>query len=401
MDDNVTSALFKTITDEAMVGILILDAASNKLVYANNLCRDMFEFPMSLENEKFDIASLCPEKSEDIRQRSFSIETLKMQGIFQEITMQRMNRTRFIATVGVKRINIEQVPHTLLMIQDITLQKKLQRELTEKQAAIHQAYTDLLGQNKALKELDLAKDKFIAMTTHELRTPAGAMFASAEVLKMKTYDTQEEHDSFVDTIYDQGKHLLTLVNDILDFAKIQAGKMDYYVEEKDVYQLVVAQVAMLDQMAKQANISVKIVSAEEEIKCYFDELRLSQVAINLINNAIKYNKPNGEVKINIISTDHFVAIMIEDTGKGISAENLPKVFNEFETLGSVSNHSKGTGLGLPISKRMIEAMGGKINIRSEVGVGSTFTIEVPKKKVLPEEHYRSRQDQSGDLLDAV
>ncbi|MCB0362812.1 MAG: ATP-binding protein, partial [Bdellovibrionales bacterium] len=117
-----------------------------------------------------------------------------------------------------------------------------------------------------------------------------------------------------------------------------------------------------------------------------------------ITNAIKYNRENGSVKVWIEETPDFAQVFVKDTGKGISIEDQPKVFNEFETLGKVALHHKGTGLGMPITKRLMEALGGSIELSSELGVGSTFWISIPKKKILADENYRSRPNESADLV---
>ena len=125
---------------------------------------------------------------------------------------------------------------------------------------------------------------------------------------------------------------------------------------------------------------------------------MKQVLSNILSNAIKYNKEEGWVRIRSVRTDEFVEVSIQDSGKGISPDDQKKVFNEFETLGKVAQHHKGTGLGMPISKRLIEGMGGEIHLESEVGVGSTFKIKVPINKVLEDTNYRDRPDEAGDLV---
>lgn len=388
------ASLYEHIADEALMGILTLDL-DGTCIYANQLAHDMLEFPMDYDLNKFHVRQIYPEQSYDPRMKKLNSETLDMQGLIQEIVISKLNGQQFIATLGIKKIQVDEKTHLLLMIQDVTLQKKMQREITEKQTAINQAYQDLLHQNKQLKELDIAKNRFIAVTTHELRTPLSAMVASAEILKLKMFDNQEQHDEFVDIIYDQGQHLLNLVNDILDFAKIQSDKMDYFIEEKDLYPVVRNEVEALQSMASNSKITLTLDAPKTLVKCYFDEVRIRQVLTNLINNAIKYNRPNGSVHILIKETTELVQVFVQDTGKGISPEDQPKVFNEFETLGKVAHHAKGTGLGLPISQRMIKSMGGDIKLESTEGTGSTFWIEVPKIAVLPAENYRRRPDDSG------
>jgi signal transduction histidine kinase len=215
---------------------------------------------------------------------------------------------------------------------------------------------------------------------------------------MKLYDTDVQREEFIDMIHNEGKHLLELVNDVLDFAKIQAGKMDYYIEQKDLRALVSNEIELLQNMAAQDKIKVECLPSASKNICYFDELRLKQVVANIVNNAIKYNNPGGSVTIWIEDKGSSLELYVKDTGKGIKPEDQNKVFNEFETLGKVALHNKGTGLGMPITKRLLEGMGGTIQLTSEVGVGTTFWITLPTEKTLAAEFYRSRPG-SDDIED--
>jgi PAS domain S-box-containing protein len=392
------SSFFKVISDEAIMAILAIQP-DGKCVYANRLAHDLFEFPIGFDVETFSINELFVTNSNENKMHKFSKETLEMQGLIQEVLIKKLSGQMFIATLGIKKINNFGESQILIMAQDITVQKKLQREVAEKQMAIHQAYEDLLIQNKQLKELDTAKNRFIAMTTHELRTPLSAVVASSEILVNKLYDSPTQQDEFIEMIHDQGKHLLNLVNDILDFAKLQSNKMDYYIEQNSLAYFVEQEVASFQLIAQSAKIQLTFQQHTTDAQCYFDELRLRQVFANLVNNAIKYNRPMGSVSVYLKETQDEVQVYVSDTGKGISKSDHEKVFNEFETLGKVSNHSKGTGLGLSISQKMIQSMGGKITLESEEGVGSTFSFNVPKTKVLSADNYRKRPDDDSDSGD--
>ncbi|MGE0764334.1 MAG: sensor histidine kinase, partial [Bdellovibrionales bacterium] len=153
-------------------------------------------------------------------------------------------------------------------------------------------------------------------------------------------------------------------------------------------------------MAETQKVSIDVVPTNAPTSCYYDELRLRQVLSNIINNAIKYNREGGKVTIWTEDHSNMVKIFVKDTGNGIPPEQIDKVFNEFETLGQVALHHKGTGLGMPISRRLMEGMGGKLLLSSEVGVGSIFWIEIPKQKVLAEEVYRPRPGGPMDDLAA-
>ncbi|RME15259.1 MAG: sensor histidine kinase [Bdellovibrio sp.] len=393
----VTESLefFKLIAEKANLAILAFNKEDLKCLYANHLALDLLETDsttsLSIEGLVPNIQNATP----DIHY--FNSSLLNQDGYYQNTVLKKSSGQCFIANISIKNVNINNESLYLIFIQDISIQYKLQRDLNEKQEAIKQAYEELLEQNKQLKELDIAKNRFIAITTHELRTPLSALLASAEILKMKLYDSQEQADEFISMIYEQGQHLMSLVNDILDFAKIQAGKMDFYVEQKNIIQLLEQQVEAQSSAAQSRQIKIETDFPSQEILCYFDELRMKQVIANILSNAIKYNKDKGQVKIWVEEDSERVKVFFKDTGKGIPEEQIEKVFNEFETLGKVAQHSKGTGLGMPISKRLMEGMGGNIHLKSQEGQGSTFWIEIPKTKVLDEENYRSRPDQNGDL----
>lgn len=388
------SSFYHRIVDEALTGILVFTKAKGKCVFANPLAKTLLEWDENDDIEKIGYSQLAPNKPEK-RIACFSEEVVSFEGFYQEILLLKKSGQFLVSTLGVKHFESSGDEYILLMIQDITLQKKLQREVTEKQAEIHRALGDLKKQNQQLRELDLAKNKFIALTTHELRTPLSAMVASAEVLNMGLYDSEEELNQFIQLIYDQGLHLTQLVNDILDFAKIQAGKMDYFIEEKDIAQLVSRRLENFKSMADYADIEMTSeLTPEFPLLAYFDEMRLQQVVDNIITNAIKYNVSGGKIKIYAECEEDKIRIFVEDTGRGIAPDQLEKVFDEFETLGQVALHHQGTGLGMPISRRMMEAMGGNIFVKSVENKGSTFWIEIPTKKVLAEDQYRTRIQRS-------
>jgi signal transduction histidine kinase len=172
--------------------------------------------------------------------------------------------------------------------------------------------------------------------------------------------------------------------------------MDFYIAEAETLPLIEALVHQFENMAEANAVTMKIDKPAFPTKCYFDEMRLRQVISNIVNNAIKYNRSGGTVRVFFLDYAEHLKILIQDSGKGIALEQFNKVFNEFETIGNVAQHHKGTGLGMPISHKLMEGMGGKIAFISELGKGSTFWVEIPKTKVLDESVYRPRK--TGDLL---
>ena len=332
---------------------------------------------------------------------SFNIDLLAVHGYHADVWMKKKTSRVFIARMHVQHLHGLDGKYCVLMFEDATFEKKLERELLVKQENLESMYSEVLGQNEQLKALDKAKDKFMALTTHELRTPLSAIVATLDVLANKLYDTEEQLNEFIASMYDEAKHLMEIVNDILDMAKIQAGKLDLYVQEADLFKLLETKLSHFEQMAGAKQVKLELIKPKFAAQAYFDELRLGQVISNVINNAIKFNNTNGFVKVSFAEHGDFVRVFIADSGKGIPKDKMGKVFNEFETVGSVDTHQKGTGLGMPISKRLIEAMGGQITFDSEVGKGTQFFIDIPRTKVLSEEMYRARPDLMDDLLQSA
>jgi signal transduction histidine kinase len=390
MKSEILKHLYEVVANEATFGIVVFQDDGDCL-FVNRVGQGM------INQTEPALISLFP-GTEKPPFKSFSMELLRHEGLYQDILIRREGQGTFVANVGVKHVHFDGVSAHLLMLQDVTLQKKLQREIIHKQTEIKAAYEDLLRQNRQLKELDIAKNKFIALTTHELRTPLSAMVASAEILKLGLYDDPKQMQEFIDMIYEQGQHLQTLVNDILDFAKIQAGKMEFFIAEHDVVPLARSILHGFEGMGETTD-HVKLTFSEPEgpLNCYFDELRLRQILSNMLSNAIKYNRANGTVRVHFENTEEFIKLYVEDTGQGIAEDQFDKIFNEFETVGQATEHHKGTGLGMPISRKLVEGMGGKLQFTSVYGKGSVFWVELPKNKILDSSLYQSRPGSAGDL----
>jgi len=400
------SSLLEIIAEEVITGVMAFDVKSGNSIFLNRCAREALELGIDREDPNDTSVNLKDLFSKDTRlnMTPFSEEMLGYDGYYQNVVMRKRDGGALVINLDVKHIESAGLPdRKLIMFEDITLQKKLQREIDVKQDQINKSFAEILEQNRQLKDLDLAKDRFIALTTHELRTPLSAIVATAEVLDMKLYEGEVQRDEFIKTIYEQGLHLMELVNDILDFAKIQAGKMELFIEQFDPIPVLLKLATGFDHMAAQAKVTIQVKKSEESTLVYGDILRLKEVVNNVISNAIKYNKENGEVNISFgayqTQDRRYLRITIADTGQGIPANKLHHVFNEFETVGNVSRHHKGTGLGMPISKRLMNAIGGELSLESIDGQGSAFFVDIPLTKVLTDESlYRSRSECWGDDL---
>ncbi len=387
------------IAQEAIMGIVAFSKETEQCLYINRLASEVLEIEVSDETIPLKLEELMVQMERPGSVRGFTRDLLSHEGLYQDVIMKKKNGHSFVTNTGVKSARLASGDEVIiLMFQDITVQKKLQRDIQAKQDEIHKAFADLLEQNRQLLELDQAKDKFIALTSHELRTPLSAIVATAEVLVLQFYESPEQKEEFIKTIHSQGLQLMELVNDILDFAKIRAGKMDFCVEHSDLRPLIENIKTNFEHMAANSNVTLDIETPEVPVMAWVDQLRMKEVINNVLSNAIKYNKDQGTVSIRLETAPSGLArIRISDTGLGIPADKLASVFNEFETVGHVSKHHKGTGLGMPISKKLCQNMGGDLTLTSVEGEGSSFFIDVPVEKVLSETMYNSREDIWGDL----
>ena len=223
-----------------------------------------------------------------------------------------------------------------------------------------------------------AKSDFLANMSHELRTPLNAIIGYSEMLMEEAED--DELDTYAEDlnkINSSGEHLLTLINDILDLSKIEAGKMEMHIEEFE-FEKHLSQIEATAKPLVEKNGNEFVIEKSDDIeKLTNDQTKLRQILFNMISNAAKFTK-KGTVTLGITKYDEKVRFAVTDTGIGMNAEQLGKVFEEFtQAESSTSKDYGGTGLGLPISKKMTEMMGGVMEVESEEGRGTTFSITIP------------------------
>jgi len=223
-----------------------------------------------------------------------------------------------------------------------------------------------------------AKSEFLANMSHELRTPLNAILGYSEMLKDDAEDDGlDAYSEDLTKINSSGEHLLTLVNDILDLSKIEAGKMELHVEEFE-FENHIKQIEATAKPLVEKNGNNFVIEKSDDIgKLVNDQTKLRQILFNMISNAAKFTK-KGTVTLGITKYDEKVRFAVTDTGIGMNAEQLGKVFEEFtQAESSTSKDYGGTGLGLPISKKMTEMMGGIMEVESQEGKGTTFSIIIP------------------------
>nr|WP_321497918.1 PAS domain S-box protein [uncultured Methanolobus sp.] len=224
-----------------------------------------------------------------------------------------------------------------------------------------------------------AKSEFLATMSHELRTPLNSIIGFSDImLDGMAGELVDKQEHYVQHISQSGHHLLNLINDILDISKIEAGKMELYLDSVDIKKAVSEIVTITESLASRKNITVDVKVPDISPLIYVDRSKLKQILYNLLGNAIKFTDNGGNVHIDVTSNDDFVTISITDTGIGISPDDQNKLFKPFSQIdASISRRYEGTGLGLALVKELIELHGGRIWVESDAGKGSTFTFELP------------------------
>ena len=234
-----------------------------------------------------------------------------------------------------------------------------------------------------MKKLEQMRKDFVANVSHELKTPVTSIKGFTETLLDGAMNNKETLQSFLSIILKESDRLQTLIQDLLELSKIEQHGFQLNMQLIDLYSVLQDVLKLLDGKAKTKNIQLEFHSKRNKVLLYGDLDRLKQVFINLINNAITYTPADGAVRIILIDGEERVRVSIKDTGVGISKEDIPRIFERFYRVDRArSRNSGGTGLGLAIVKHLMEAHHGSISVRSKLGEGSEFIIDLPKEMIL-------------------
>jgi len=251
--------------------------------------------------------------------------------------------------------------------------EKLQGEIAERR----RAEKELKKAMEMAEAANRAKSEFLANMSHELRTPLNSIIGFSKLMKMQFEDG--DFANYLDNILSSGLHLLKIINDILDVSKIESGRMDFNRAPIDPGEIIATCVAIMAVQADERGVTLdNRWNLPGDLAIFGDAKRVQQVFINLISNAIKFNRPGGSVRIDARIEGGMLVIDVADTGIGIKREHLSFIFEKFNQVNSdLDRDTQGTGLGLTISRMIVEAHDGRIGVRSEYGTGSTFTVSLP------------------------
>ncbi len=227
------------------------------------------------------------------------------------------------------------------------------------------------------EKANLAKSEFLSSMSHELRSPLNAILGFAQLMETGSPLPTPGQKASIDQILKAGWYLLELINEILDLALIESGKLSLSLEPMSLAEVMLECQAMIEPQAQKSGIRMSFPQFDIPYFVTADRTRVKQVLINLLSNAIKYNRAQGTVEVTCsASAAERIRISVQDTGEGLSPEKLAQLFQPFNRLGQEAGAEEGTGIGLVVSKRLVELMGGEIGVESTVGVGSVFWIEL-------------------------
>lgn len=292
-----------------------------------------------------------------------------------EITARRANGTEFPVELAITRISKKGSPMFTAYIRDLT-EQKAQEEIRRRSETLQE-------QNRLIREASRLKSEFLANMSHELRTPLNAVIGFSEfMIDQKAGALNAQQTEYLNDILASGRHLLQLINDVLDLAKIEAGKMELDLRTFSFRKAVDEVCTVMRSTALKRNIRIDVNLASNLDFVILDERKFKQILYNLLSNAVKFSHEDGKIEVIGCALEGLgqIRLQVKDRGIGIKKEDLPRLFREFEQLGAgTARRHEGTGLGLALTKQIVELQEGTISVESEFGKGSTFTVTLPER----------------------
>ena len=256
----------------------------------------------------------------------------------------------------------------------------LEQEVQDRTRELATALDELDGKTRELEAASRHKSEFLANMSHELRTPLNAISGFSQVLRKQLFgEINEKQSEYLDDILGSARHLQSLIDDVLDLSKVEAGQIDLQVAPFSLPEALERGVVIVRERATRGGVRVSLSSEPGVETVIGDERRIVQVIFNLLSNAVKFTPAGGTVDVAAVQRDGEVRVSVTDTGPGIAREDQDRIFEEFQQADAGKEHSEGTGLGLALSKRLVELHGGRIWVDSERGQGSTFVFTLPAR----------------------
>ncbi|MEM6716770.1 MAG: ATP-binding protein, partial [Cyanobacteria bacterium P01_C01_bin.147] len=354
--------MFSKALDSAHDSAIITDLSGN-IQYANLATERLFGWPAARLTGT-NIAQFFPNPD----QLAWLLEQADGEGWSGQIVCQRYDDSPFSAFISISPVygeNDRDITSVSIILRDITQQERIEAELAAK--------------NLELARANRLKSEFLANMSHELRTPMTSILGFSKLLSQFVYgDLNERQQLYVDQIYQSGEHLLSLINEVLDLSKVEAGQMDLNISQVHLRSLCNEVITMVETQASMKELTIQCEVPEELPTLIADEIRVRQMLLNLLSNAIKFTPKGRAIGIRVQQVADHVQLTVWDEGIGIAENELLSLFQPFQQLENpLSKQYEGTGLGLALTQKLTRLHGGDITVKSRPDAGSEFTLHLP------------------------
>ena len=399
----VSRAVSSTLDVETVLNTIVsrasqLAGAAGCSIFEYDPAAEQFELRATHNDDTEFVAALraAPlRKGEGIMGRAaemrepIQIPDITQPGAYQSSVRDTLIRFGYRAVLAVPLLREDQIIGSLTFIRKAPgefppkVVDVLKTFATQSALAIQNArlFREIADKSAQLEAASRHKSEFLANMSHELRTPLNAIIGFSEVLVNRMFgELNEKQDEYLKDIFASGQHLLSLINDILDLSKIEAGRMELELADFDLPSAIDNALIVVRERASRREITLGHSVDERLGPIRGDERKVKQVLLNLLSNALKFTPEGGRIDVSAAEHDGVAEIAVTDTGVGIAPEDQEAVFEEFRQVGTADKKVEGTGLGLALSRKFIELHGGKIRVKSQVGHGSTFTFTLPMRR---------------------
>jgi len=373
-----STSLVQAILNTVVDGLITVSASTGIVEQVNPAIGLMFGYSNS-ELVGKSLTQLIPELDQENRSLSYyaaSAEELAA-GLGREVTGRRKDASTFPLAIAVSEMRLRGQRYFTGVLRDVTARRLVEVERARLDLVLQNKNVELESARNIADSANQAKSEFLSSMSHELRSPLNAILGFAQLLELSSPTPTPTQAASVAQIVKAGWYLLELINEILDLALIESGHLSLSLEPTSLHDVLQDCEAMIAPQAQQKGVHLHFGKVEENCFINADRTRVKQVLVNLLSNAIKYNRPGGSTEVSCkFHSSQRLRISVRDTGLGLSQVKIAQLFQPFNRLGQETSSEEGTGIGLVVSRRLVQLMGGEMGVTSTVGVGSVFWFDL-------------------------